>query len=179
MTTIRPLPELRALAEAEARETWDAVARLWDGAMVPPMTRWAYLDGQIREMHTAAHVALLLDVSRPASRDAVVRLVAEKVGLEPAAVAPGFWFFIDPEGGQGWILETRPQHVNGWDWADTYKGERDTPRYGVFFGDDETMDDAGESTPGVPNVSSTYDPAAALALICAALWPSPTPGAAR
>ena len=79
------LPALRKLAENEARTIQAQLVSLSEGsgqtAGEPvPSLRALYV----------AHLALLSDLSRPASRDALARLVAEAVGLECGATAPTF-----------------------------------------------------------------------------------------
>ena len=85
---LRDLPALRRRAEELAREAhgahvsaiWSALYDSYGQALVdalPPM--WVYEE---------AHLALICDLSRPASRDAVARLVAEALGLRAYATAP-------------------------------------------------------------------------------------------
>ena len=78
------LPALVALAEALAREVWEANARQfvdagWECEESPDASHRAR---QGLALCVAAQVELLSDLSRPASRDAVARLVAEAVGLD-------------------------------------------------------------------------------------------------
>ena len=80
-TTIHPFPELRALAEEEAR----AYATTSDGTHHEAIELFA----RVR------FTLMLCDLTRPASRDAVARLVATRVGLDLAGVhqrlaLPGF-----------------------------------------------------------------------------------------
>lgn len=71
-TTIHPFPELRAYAEEEAR----AFAAAWESACEADWLAWDRLDQMTRERRVKTHLTLLCDLTRPASRDAVYRLVA-------------------------------------------------------------------------------------------------------
>ena len=85
-TTIHPFPELRALAEEEAyhrrRRLFAALTapgRFFGSelrASVPDITFWI-----------EAVTAELCDLTRPASRDAVCRLVGERIGWDGHSVA--------------------------------------------------------------------------------------------
>ena len=73
------LPALVALAEREARAIWTANVRHFRGA------GWEIVEspedaGDGFALTVAGQVDLLADLERPASRDAVARLVAEAVG---------------------------------------------------------------------------------------------------
>ena len=82
MKTLRDIPAVRALAEKQARDIHNATVRvirerypnhygqsLLDA--LPPM--WADVDAQLD---------LLWDLERPASRDAIARLIAEVIGWD-------------------------------------------------------------------------------------------------
>lgn len=99
-TTIHPFPELRALAEEEARALMCAMhAPEWErrtrSAPRPVPEGWATADAAMLQTLTESHLTLLCDLTRPASRDAVARLVAARVGTDLAGVhqrlaLPGF-----------------------------------------------------------------------------------------
>ena len=79
------VPAVRKLAEEQARDLYAAAGGLaldWD----------YYIDPQGRGEYTRATTALLSDLSRPASRDALARLVAEALGMECNATAPSFYW---------------------------------------------------------------------------------------
>ena len=80
-TTIHPFPELRQYAESEAR----AFAEAWESACEADWLAWDRLDQTTRERRIKAHLTLLCDLTRPASRDAVCRLVADKLGVRVSA----------------------------------------------------------------------------------------------
>lgn len=108
-TTIHPFPELRALAEEEARAYHDACARIHPGYAAwdelpdyeatlttdDPDYEGARLVGNPRRIFVKAHLTLLCDLTRPASRDAVARLVAARVDWRPStlivALDPGLF----------------------------------------------------------------------------------------
>lgn len=89
------LPGLREEAERLAREFHAAYWR--DIDVVPPK-----FAGKYRRQATDAHVALLRDLTRPASRDWAVRYLAERVGLVVGATAPRWT--RDEDG--AWTLST-------------------------------------------------------------------------
>ncbi len=89
------LPALRALAEQEARDAYSSMRDV--GIMYPydehgrkrsEPDPWAQLPSGTRDWWVAARLTLLADLSRPESRDAVARLVAEQLGLECGPTAP-------------------------------------------------------------------------------------------
>lgn len=77
MTPLRDIRAVRELAEQQAGDLLDAIRR--HRGMMSDHTEGAVVE---------AVLDLLCDLSRPASRDAIVRLVAERVGLEGGATAP-------------------------------------------------------------------------------------------
>lgn len=86
-TTIHPFPELVALAEEEARESYSAmrdagIATPYDvhGRKRSEADPWDQLPTGTREWWISARMSLLCDLTRPASRDAVARLVANRLG---------------------------------------------------------------------------------------------------
>jgi len=90
-TTIHPFPELRATAESEARVLMCAMhAPEWErrtrSAPRPMPEGWATADAATLRTLTEAHLTLLCDLTRPASRDAVCRLVAKRVGWQAERV---------------------------------------------------------------------------------------------
>lgn len=88
---LRDIPAVRALAEREARALYERVKehmQLLAATLITPA--WDAAPG-VRCLYTEAMLDLLCDLTRPASRDAVARLVAESVGLECGATAPAFW----------------------------------------------------------------------------------------
>lgn len=109
---LRDIPAVRALAEREARAFYDALPPLspqrtpravrrmstttepgWE-TVGSETTTWEEQSEEWRNAIIAAYLALLTDLSRPASRDAVARLVAEAVGLECGATAPSFGRYV-------------------------------------------------------------------------------------
>ena len=136
---IPPFPELRALAEREARDLFEAI-HVHHGMLS------AHAEGAVVE----AILDLLRDPSRPASRDALTRLVAEKVGLAVGATAPE-------------LVRQCTERV-GW-WA------LRCDRRERMFAEDPTMFPTPGVAFGVPGISAITDPTLALAAIIAALWP--------
>ena len=140
------LPALRKRAEEEARElqggcrypfcVGDPTAEEWDE-------------------YVSAHLTLLSDLTRPASRDAVARLVAEAVGLECGATAPDLILapsFCDGERTHSWLLVV-PAGPAGFG-----------RRWWSFHSEGEDPDGA-EGWTLVPGVSAVTDPVEALAMI--------------
>ena len=130
------MPALRRVAEEEARtrlETAFRVAKRFD------------ISGQDA---VAVELALLSDLSRPASRDAVARVVAEAVGLECGATAPEFAHYL-----WGWQLGS-PSRSRG------------------FCGLGPSASSYYILIPGIHDVA---DPAEALALIALAVLVPVTP----
>jgi hypothetical protein len=152
---LRDLPALRKRAEELAREARDAhVSAIWSAlydsygqALVdalPPM--WAYEE---------AHLSLLSDLSRPASRDAVARLVAEALGMECGATAPEIrllQFYSDGEPNHSWLLVVTAQPArSGYRWW-SFHSEGEDP-------------DGAEGWTLVPGISAVTDPTEAITLI--------------
>lgn len=86
-THIHPFPELRALAESEARDAYSSMREV--GIMYPyddhgrrreDVYPWDQIPSGTRDWWVAARIMLLCDLTRPASRDAVCRLVVEHLG---------------------------------------------------------------------------------------------------
>ena len=92
MTTLRDIPAIQAESERLAREflgSADAAFRAagWDTDTIHGGED--YTEDALR-LFAAAHLDLLTDLTRPASRDAVARLVAAKVpGLQAWEVIAG------------------------------------------------------------------------------------------
>lgn len=151
--TLRDLPPVRALAEERAREVHDAAVRAIKARhlgsyaqsivdTLPPM--WVDVD---------AHLALLCDLSRPDSRDAVARLVAAKVGIECGATAPQWAqeeYHVDGERTACWILSSKDRSV-------------------VFYGDYDSGPDGYSVYRRVSGVDNITDPAEALARVAIAV----------
>lgn len=85
------LPALRKRAEEQARETRAMLVDLADRHDPVP---W---EGTLAQ----ANLTLISDLSRPASRDAVARAVAERLGLTCGATAPTLRYDADF---RGWVL---------------------------------------------------------------------------
>lgn len=84
-TTIHPFHELRALAEQCAQERADERAR-YGHTHDTGGTSWAAMGHVSRHIAVSVELNLLCDLTRPASRDAIARLVAAKVGWQPERV---------------------------------------------------------------------------------------------
>lgn len=85
---LRDIPAIRALAEREAGKLWSAFVAASarnEALFVEP---WGKLNERYQSRWTEGMLDLLTDLRRPASRDAVARLVAGAVGLECGATAP-------------------------------------------------------------------------------------------
>ena len=82
-TTIRPFPELREYAEEEARDCHNRFASLTWGVA----DGWSELDDDAQATLLRLHVDRICDLTRPASRDAVCRLVGERIGWPAWEVA--------------------------------------------------------------------------------------------
>lgn len=74
---IAPFPELRTLAEEEARAHYTA----WLAAMSLGTYGWDDLDAGTREVHVAVYIALLTDLTRRASFLVVADLAAKKARI--------------------------------------------------------------------------------------------------
>ena len=101
MSDLRTLPAIRAEAERLARETYEAQSKTLYAHGMGPSLLWELLPERMRTAYVGAHIDLLCDLSRPASMDAVARLVAAKVGLVCGATAPEFKRTV---GGDGWLF---------------------------------------------------------------------------
>ena len=91
-TTIHPFPELRALAEEEARAFAEACSdafALHMGDDTPAMYElgWDGMHDDEHEALTAAHLTLLCDLTRPMSRYAVSVLVGNRIGWDGHSIA--------------------------------------------------------------------------------------------
>jgi hypothetical protein len=154
------LPALRKRAEEEAKALCEVCAdtfALHMGADMPAMYErgWDGMHEDERDALTAANLALLCDPSRPASRDAVARLVAEALGMECGATAPElrpFQFYSDGEPNHSWLLVV------------TAHPARSGYRWWSFHSEGEDPDGA-EGWTLVPGISAVADPAEALTLI--------------
>ena len=144
------LPALRELAEREAREAADVAA-----SVVDPLFSWSWMSPDARERAITVRLALLSDLSRPASRDAVCRLVAERVGFRCGPTAPGFCHTEASESardndgapcGDGWPA--------GWWLSDPFGGMQ-------FFTAEDWCPDDSVQIAGLPD----DDPIEALRLI--------------
>jgi hypothetical protein len=67
---------LRGESERLAREAYEALDAAW--VALHPTLGLPWSDNPHRDVHIAAHLALLTDLQRPASRDALVRLCIER-----------------------------------------------------------------------------------------------------
>lgn len=155
------LPALRRLAEAAARETHDATVRAIKARhhgsygqslidALPPM--WADVD---------AHLTLLCDLTRPASRDAVARLVAEAAGLECGATEPDLGRYVCGEHCcDGEIGRMVPCARPVW----SMMGANETQM--VLFADcPDPAEWDGDERIHVPGISAITDPTEALTAI--------------
>ncbi len=114
MADLRDIPAIRAEAERLAAEHHTALARVINRSdldtQAPTLPAWEHLSPSYREMRVEAHLDLLCDLSRPASRDAVARLVAAKVGMFCHDTAPLFerhgadWKMVGPNGQAWWFV---------------------------------------------------------------------------
>lgn len=94
--TLRDLPPVREEAEKRAREFLNALsgpAVTWEAMPDTPESR------RIKERHVETHLRLLTDLSRPDSRDAIARLVADWIGWEHWQIGQAI-----ADGGDDWIL---------------------------------------------------------------------------
>ena len=90
MTTLRNIPAIRKAAEVEARVRQDALADRWPSMDNCPPPTWASMGRDEQEFLIDVEADLLADLTRPPSRDAVARLVAERVpGLQAWEVVAG------------------------------------------------------------------------------------------
>ena len=152
-TTIHPFPELRALAEEEAR----AFASAWAGEFAAAWLAWDTLDPDTREKRIRTHLSLLCDLSRPASRDAVARLVAARLSIPVECFAPSLWRMAATV----WAFSAMSDCSGG------------VKNVGVWF--IPTPGSTAKSIHSVPSLVGITDPAEALALIVRHLWPEESP----
>ena len=113
--TLLPVALVRPEAERLAREFYAALPvgspqnayrkdyRDWPGRDYTRATLWDEQTEKWRARLVDAHVTLLRDMSRPASRDWAARELARLVGLECSATAPG-WRVRDPRTLREWVL---------------------------------------------------------------------------
>ena len=88
MTPLRNIPAIRKLAEEQAREQLAA-----ERAFVARETSYAYVVSKEDEwVRVEARLDLLCDLTRPASRDAVARLVGNNLGWPVSVTAPSFYW---------------------------------------------------------------------------------------
>ena len=130
------LPALLKLAEEEARAhhaAWEDAVRLAGGTrfLIEETIATRAMLGD--EEETAAHLALLADLTRPASRDAVARLVAAKwwPNAPPPTTAPHLYWTSEahdstdydgaPNGDgwpEGWWLDSGDGNLHFFSWED-------------------------------------------------------------
>jgi hypothetical protein len=151
------LPALRKRAEEEARERFEAVrASIRANNAVAAMgLEWENAAGFVRDAWTEAHLSLLSDLTRPASRRELTAMVAEAMGLECGATAPDLILapsFCDGERTHSWLL-VGPAGPAGFG-----------RRWWSFHSEGEDPDGADGWTL-VPGVSAVTDPTEALTLI--------------
>ncbi len=142
------LPALRALAEREA----DAFHAAYDDP------DWS--DARTWRLTVDAHLTLLADLTRPASRDAVCRLVAAELwpSAEPLATAPRLYW--TPEAHDTTDYDGAP---NGDGWPAGWWLDRGDGHMQFFSADDWSPDPDGHThIPGLPDGS---DPTTALLTI--------------
>lgn len=143
------IPAVRALAKRQARPRVDLAGI--EHAKYPLHLMVA----------AAVELAILCDLTRPESRDAIARLVAERVGLEVGATAPDFARFVCGEhccdGERGRMVPcSRPI------WS--MMGADETQM--VTFADcPDPGEWGGEARRHVPGVGTITDPGDALARI--------------
>ena len=97
---LNTIPAVRKLAEKMAREHYAATLVIGDLGM-PGISELAAADNAARlpaaliESQARVYVRLLCDPTRPASRDAIARLIAEAIGLPCGATAPHLYRAAD------------------------------------------------------------------------------------
>ena len=101
MSDLRTLPTIIAHAEAEARVRQDGLANRWPSIEDCPPPTWASMAPAERQFLIDVELDLACDISRPASMDAVARLVAERIGFVCGTTAPEFKRTV---GGDGWLF---------------------------------------------------------------------------
>ena len=164
-TTIHPFPELRAYAEQYAQERADARAR-YGHTHDTGGASWAAMGQVSRDIAVSVELNLLCDLSRDSSQDVIARMVAEKVGLPRESGAPTLFFYDGSRHRgalRGWHMHATNRHAR-------YAQHR-------FCTDAENAIDAATSHPvypetHVPGICDVVDPAEALSMIVAHLWPS-------
>lgn len=122
---IRPdHPAVRAMAEEMAREMHDSYATIhrgyaaWDDlpdyeatlTADDPDYEGARVIGSPRRIYVDAHVWLLTDFDRPATRDAWARWLAQRRGLTVGSTAPS-WCMVTEDGVRFWELRTTNQRA--------------------------------------------------------------------
>ena len=133
MSDLRTLPAIRAEAERLACEVYEAQSKTLYAHGMGPSLLWELLPEQMRVAYVGAHLDLLCDLSRPASRDVVARLVAAKLGWPVGDTAPMLYWTPRhrgpcdhdgaPEGDdwpEGWWLQGTDGHLHfftGADWC--------------------------------------------------------------
>ena len=150
------LPALRKRAEEEAHQHFEAVraALRANNAVAPMGLEWGNTAGFVRDAWTDAHLALLADISRPSSRDAVARLVGLALGMVNPPTAPSLRRYDAagspmPAGDGGfWTLYGDGDHEGQWHPFPTWRA-----RPGRFY---------------APEIAATTDPTEALTLIAIA-----------
>jgi len=111
MSDLRTLPAIRAEAERLARETYEAQSKTLYAHGMGPSLLWDLLPERMRTAYVGAHIDLLRDLSRPASMDAVARLVAARLGVKCGAIAPPL-SLLRRGGVPTWCLGGE----DGWQW---------------------------------------------------------------
>lgn len=165
---LRDIPAIRALAYEMLRDQWIAnYARLSANPDYLALPTHEEAPEEAVELLIEAQLDLLTDLTRPASRDAVARLVAEAVWLGCGATAPDFRRFTCGEhccdGKRGRMT---PCDRKIW----SMMGADETQM--VIFADCPDPDEwGGGERRHVPGISEVTDPAEALALIAAAVLP--------
>lgn len=142
------LPALRARAEKLAREHYIA-----QGGLALDWDHW--IDGDERTRREAAHLALLADLTRPASRDEVARLVGASLFSTLTLTSAVFY---------------REHHRNGWEWVIEVRTA--TGYHRCMFGETDAgwdPDLAETYLRIIPGISAITDPAQALRLIAGAV----------
>ena len=151
MTTIHPFPELRALAEEEARDIWTRHVRLFREVGDCGFVESPDDAPEGFAVTVAAQVERLCDLTRFGSRTVVAALIAQKVGLsgwDSAGVHFG-------RQGSTWAL---------WDGRNASVVFTENMRGGANRLDRDPR-------VVVRGVSAITDPSEALALIVRHLWP--------
>lgn len=129
--TLRDIPAVRAEAERRARVRRDALAGRWPSMEECPPPTWAVMAPAEREYLIDVELDLLADLTRPASRDAVARLVAERLGIRCDSTAPTFkrsdragMTSNDPTVGAFWVMWSDYSEAQWHDFDDWPPGRR-------------------------------------------------------